>query len=103
VKTNAKQSGRAMAFGKEATLNHGSTGFESVQVVGQLSALMMRRLIPRKIMCNLYFITTNRAAIINLFRVANRYVGNLQPGVFSDDPAPVIRDTGQEREMAMIR
>jgi hypothetical protein len=30
-------------------------------------------------MCNLYSITTNQAAIINLFRVINRYVGNLQP------------------------
>jgi hypothetical protein len=28
-------------------------------------------------MCNLYSITTNQAAIIALFRVVNRYVGNL--------------------------
>jgi hypothetical protein len=28
-------------------------------------------------MCNLYSITTNQAAIIALFRVMNRYVGNL--------------------------
>ncbi|SIO47404.1 hypothetical protein SAMN05443247_05887 [Bradyrhizobium erythrophlei] len=28
-------------------------------------------------MCNLYSITTNQAAIIPLFRVVNRYVGNL--------------------------
>ena len=27
-------------------------------------------------MCNLYSITTNQAAIIALFRVMNRYVGN---------------------------
>jgi len=35
-------------------------------------------------MCNLYSITTNQAAIIALFRVVNRYVGNLapMPGVF---------------------
>jgi hypothetical protein len=34
--------------------------------------------------CNLYSITTNQAAIIALFRVMNRYVGNLppMPGVF---------------------
>jgi hypothetical protein len=34
-------------------------------------------------MCNLYSITTNQAAIIALFRVINRYVGNLplKPGV----------------------
>jgi hypothetical protein len=30
-------------------------------------------------MCNLYSITTNQAAIIALFRVINRYIGNLQP------------------------
>jgi hypothetical protein len=28
-------------------------------------------------MCNLYSITTNQAAIAALFRVVNRYVGNL--------------------------
>ena len=28
-------------------------------------------------MCNLYSITTNQEAIIRLFRVINRYVGNL--------------------------
>jgi hypothetical protein len=41
-------------------------------------------------MCNLYSITTNQAAIINLFRVINRYVGNLppMPGVFPDYPRP---------------
>jgi hypothetical protein len=30
-------------------------------------------------MCNLYSITTNQAANITLFRVINRYVGNLPP------------------------
>jgi hypothetical protein len=30
-------------------------------------------------MCNLYSITTNQAAMIALFRVVNRYVGNLSP------------------------
>jgi hypothetical protein len=30
-------------------------------------------------MCNLYSITTNQAAIITLFRVVNRSVGNLPP------------------------
>jgi hypothetical protein len=40
-------------------------------------------------MCNLYSITTNQAAIIALFRVINRYVGNLppMPGIFPDYPA----------------
>jgi putative SOS response-associated peptidase YedK len=44
-------------------------------------------------MCNLYSITTNQAAIIALFRVVNRYVGNLapMPGVFPDYKAPIIR------------
>jgi hypothetical protein len=37
--------------------------------------------------------TTNQEAIIRLFRVMNRYVGNLapMPGVFSDYPASVVR------------
>jgi hypothetical protein len=30
-------------------------------------------------MCNLYSITTNQEAIRRLFRVVNRYVGNLAP------------------------
>jgi putative SOS response-associated peptidase YedK len=56
-------------------------------------------------MCNLYSITTNQAAIIALFRVINRYVGNLppMPGVFPDYPAPVIRNTDTGRELAMMR
>ena len=56
-------------------------------------------------MCNLYSITTNQAAIINLFRVINRYVGNLapMPGVFPDYPAPVVRNSGGECEMTMMR
>jgi hypothetical protein len=39
-------------------------------------------------MCDLYSITTNQAAIIALFRVTNRYVGNLppMPGVFPSIP-----------------
>jgi putative SOS response-associated peptidase YedK len=52
-------------------------------------------------MCNLYSITTNQAAIITLFRVMNRYVGNLpaMPGVFPDYPAPVVRNAGADREL----
>ena len=55
-------------------------------------------------MCNLYSITTNQAAIIALFRVINRYVGNLppMPGVFPDYPAPVVRNAG-DRELVMMR
>jgi len=42
-------------------------------------------------MCNLYWITTNQEAIRSLFRVMNRYVGNLapMPGVFPDYRAPI--------------
>ena len=56
-------------------------------------------------MCNLYSITTNQAAIIALFRVMNRYVGNLppMPGVFPDYAAPVIRNAGDDREMVLMR
>jgi hypothetical protein len=38
----------------------------------------------------------HQAAIIALFRVVNRYVGNLPPmlGVFPDYPAPVVRNVG---------
>ena len=54
--------------------------------------------------CNLYSITTNQEAIIRLFRVINRYVGNLppMPGVFPDYPAPVVRNAGAERELTMM-
>ena len=48
-------------------------------------------------MCNLYSITTNQAAIIALFRVMNRYVGNLppMPGVFPDYPGADHAQRGQ--------
>jgi len=53
----------------------------------------------------LYSITTNQEAIRALFRVINRYVGNLtpMPGVFPDYPAPVIRNDKNEREIVMMR
>jgi SOS response associated peptidase (SRAP) len=56
-------------------------------------------------MCNLYSITTNQAAIAALFRVVNRYVGNLppMPGVFPDYPAPVVRSIGTEHQLTMMR
>jgi putative SOS response-associated peptidase YedK len=56
-------------------------------------------------MCNLYSITTNQAAIIALFRVVTRYVGNLppMPGVFPDYPAPVVRNVGTDRELTIMR
>ena len=56
-------------------------------------------------MCNLYSITTNQAAIIALFRVINRYVGNLapMPGVFPDYNAPIVRNGPEGRELATAR
>jgi putative SOS response-associated peptidase YedK len=52
-----------------------------------------------------YLQRLNQAAIIPLFRVVNRYVGNLppMPGVFPDYPAPVVRNAGAERELTMMR
>jgi putative SOS response-associated peptidase YedK len=56
-------------------------------------------------MCNLYSITINQAAIITLFRVVNRYVGNLAPmlGVFPDYKAPIVRAGAEGRELATTR
>jgi putative SOS response-associated peptidase YedK len=56
-------------------------------------------------MCNLYSITTNQAAIIALFRVLNRYVGNLpsMAGVFPELSGSVARNAGAEREPTMMR
>jgi putative SOS response-associated peptidase YedK len=56
-------------------------------------------------MCNLYSITTNQAAIIALFRVVNRYVGNLapMPGVFPDYKAPIVRNEAEGRELVTAR
>jgi putative SOS response-associated peptidase YedK len=55
--------------------------------------------------CNLYSITTNQSAIIALFRVVNRYVGNLapMPGVFPDYKAPIVRNGVEGRELATAR
>ena len=51
-------------------------------------------------MCNLYSITTNQAAISAVFRVVNRYVGNLpgMPGVFPDYKAPIVRNGTEGRD-----
>jgi len=58
-------------------------------------------------MCDLYSITTNQAAIIALFRVTNRYVGNLQPmpGVFPEYPAQVTpqRRAGPRDDAVALR
>ena len=46
-----------------------------------------------------------REAIRTLFRIMNRYVGNLppMPGVFPDYPAPVVRNAGVDRDLTMMR
>src|ERR1700687_2984586 len=56
-------------------------------------------------MCTLCSITTSQAAIIALFRVINRYVGNLapMPGVFPDYKAPIVRNGPEGRELASAR
>ncbi len=56
-------------------------------------------------MCNLYSTTTNQAAISALFRVVNRYVGNLapMPGVFPDYKAPIVRTGADGRGLATAR
>ena len=45
------------------------------------------------------------SGIIALFRVVNRYVGNLapMPGVFPDYPAPVVRNTDADTELVTMR
>jgi hypothetical protein len=50
-------------------------------------------------MCNLFSI--RRAAISALFRVVNRYVGNLapMPGVFPDYKEPIVRTETEGREL----
>ena len=70
-----------------------------------LFAWRRSRSMEAKPVCNLYSIMTNQAAIITLFRVRNRYVGNLppMPGVFPDYPAPVVRNTSAEREIVTMR
>jgi putative SOS response-associated peptidase YedK len=56
-------------------------------------------------MCNLYSVTTNQEAIRQLFRVVNRYVGNLapMPGVFPDYTVPIVRTGADGRELVTAR
>jgi putative SOS response-associated peptidase YedK len=56
-------------------------------------------------MCNLYSITTNQAAIMALFRVVNRYIGNLpaMTSVFPDYRAPIVRTGTNCRELVTAR
>jgi putative SOS response-associated peptidase YedK len=56
-------------------------------------------------MCNLYSMTKNQAAIRNLFKVDRDITGNLppMPGIFPDKMAPIIRNSADGRELAMLR
>ncbi|WP_445488555.1 SOS response-associated peptidase [Rhodopseudomonas sp. RCAM05734] len=56
-------------------------------------------------MCNLYSMTKNQAAIRNLFRVDRDSTGNLpsMPGIYPDYPAPIVRNAGGGRELALAR
>lgn len=57
-------------------------------------------------MCNLYSVTTNQTAIIELTRAMRDTTGNLPPlpGIFPDYQAPVVRNAPDGvRELAMLR
>lgn len=55
-------------------------------------------------MCNLYNLTTNQQAIRDIVGTLHDQVGNLEPAldVYPDRPAPVVRNTGAGRELAML-
>lgn len=56
-------------------------------------------------MCNLYSLTKGQAAIRELTRAMVDRSGNLppMPGIFPDYPAPIVRVTAGERELALAR
>jgi putative SOS response-associated peptidase YedK len=56
-------------------------------------------------MCNLYSMTTNQQAIRNLFKVTLDTAGNLPPlpAIFPDHVAPIVRSSGDQRELTMAR
>ena len=56
-------------------------------------------------MCNLYSMTKSQDAIRQLVRALTDTTGNLPPlpGIFPDYPAPIVRDSGQGRALAMAR
>lgn len=56
-------------------------------------------------MCNLYSLTKGQQAIIAMTRAMNDRTGNLPPmqGIFPDYPAPIVRNVGGERELAVAR
>lgn len=56
-------------------------------------------------MCNLYSIVSNQQAILQLARAFRDTTGNLAPlpAVFPDYAAPIVRNTDEGRELAMVR
>jgi putative SOS response-associated peptidase YedK len=56
-------------------------------------------------MCNLYSQTKGQAAIVALTRALRDSTGNLPilPGIFPDYKAPIVRNAGGVRELAMAR
>ncbi len=56
-------------------------------------------------MCNLYSLVKGQAAIRDVFEGMADRAGNLPPlpAIFPDQMAPVIRNTAQGRELAMLR
>jgi hypothetical protein len=106
MKRSVKPSTPGEGCGQAATSSRGYIEYAFGRAeVRQIARTMRTLILEDKHLCNLYSITTNQAAIIALFRVTNRYVGNLppMPGVFPDYPAPVVRNVGTEREMLTMR
>lgn len=56
-------------------------------------------------MCNLYSMTRNQEAIRRLFKVSKDSAGNMPslPAIFPDNPAPVVRNGSDGRELLMMR
>lgn len=56
-------------------------------------------------MCNLYSMTRNQDAIRQLFGATKDSVGNLppMPGIFQNRMAPIVRNNGDARQLAMVR
>jgi hypothetical protein len=88
IKTKAHARGASDLVGAIETSQHGLA----------LCSLMPQ---PRRTMVSPF----QQAAIIALFRVVNRYVGNLapMPGVFPDYKAPIARYGAEGRELVTAR
>jgi putative SOS response-associated peptidase YedK len=56
-------------------------------------------------MCNLYNVTTTQEAIRQFTRAMRDVSGNLEPSlnVYPDRPTPIVRNTPEGRELAMVR